>query len=184
MDFTGRIFYSFETYDVWRVYATALKASQTRGVTVHLEWEEFLVDDIESDAPRVPAKIRALAACAAVRASHPEQHQRFVQALLTLVYQEKDHPGKDQTLAVAAHVAGIDGAEVIARAVDPGLDLLREATSKARELGVANVPTIVRNGPPVYIKTTGAANYGNAVARLDLVNRMLNDDGIWTLAKP
>lgn len=184
MDFTGRIFYSFETYDVWRIYATALKASQTRGVTVSLEWEEFLVDDIESDVLRIPAKTRALAACAAVRDSHPEQHQRFVQALLTLVYQEKDHPGKDQTLAVAAHVAGIGGAEVIARAVDPGLDLLREATSKAREIGVSNVPTIVRNGPPVYIKTTGAANSGNSVDRLDLLNRMLNDDGIWTLAKP
>ena len=184
MNFTGRIFYSFETYDVWRIYTTALKASQTEGVTVSLEWEEFLVDDVEPDTLRIPAKTRALAACAAVRESHPAQHQRFVQALLTLVYQEKDHPGKEQTLAVAAHVAGIDGAEVIARVIDPGLGLLREATAKARELGVSNVPTIVRDGPPVYIKTTGAANSGNSVARLDLLNRMLNDDGIWMLAKP
>ena len=66
MNFTGRIFYSFETYDVWRIYTTALKASQTEGVTVSLEWEEFLVDDVEPDTLRIPAKTRALAACAAV----------------------------------------------------------------------------------------------------------------------
>ena len=187
MEFTGRIFYSFETYDVWRVYSTALKASQVKGVSIHLEWQEFLVDDLEPDSEihrKMHRKKKALAACAAVRESHPESHQRFVQALMTLSYQEKDDPGDDTTLAVAAQVAGIDGDKVIARAVDPGLHLLREATDQARELGVRNVPTIIRSGPPVYIKTTGAANYGNPVARLELINRMLSDDGIWILSKP
>ncbi len=54
----------------------------------------------------------------------------------------------------------------------------------ARELGVSKVPTIVRQGPPVYIKTTGAAAYGDPVARLELVNSMLNDDGMWEMSKP
>lgn len=183
MDFTGRIFYSFETYDVWRIFATVLKASQAKGVRVDLDWQEFLVDDLDPEG-KVPSKTKALGACAAVRQSHPESHQRFVHALLTLGYQEKDDPGKDITLAVAARVAGIDGDEVIGRAMDPGLDLLVEASARARELGVSNVPTIVRQGPPVYIKTTSATNYGNAVARLELLNRMLNDDGIWILSKP
>ncbi len=182
MDFSGRIFYNFETYDVWRVYSTALKASQVKGVNVALDWQEFLVTDVEPSD--IPAKVRALAACAAVRDAQPDKHQLFVRALMTLVYQEKDHPGKDATLAVAAHVAGIDGDEVIARAIEPGLELLREATAKARELGVSDVPTIVRQGPPVYIKTTGAANYGDSVARLELINRMLDDDGIWAMSKP
>lgn len=183
MDFTGRIFYSFETYDVWRIYSTALQASQVDGVRIALDWHEFLVDDVGGDEA-IPSKTKALAACAAVRDSHPDQHQRFVHALMTLGYQEKDDPGKDITLMVAAHVADIDGEAVIARAINPGLDLLREASAQARELGVRNVPTIVRQGPPVYIKTTGAANYGNSVARLELINRMLNDDGLWVLSKP
>ncbi len=183
MDFTGQIFYSFETYDVWRIYSTMLKASQTKGVNIHVDWQEFLVDEVDTDG-RIPSKARALAACAAVRESHADQHQRFVLALMTLGYHEKDDPGTDTTLAVAAHVAGIPADEVISRAIDPGFDLLREASAQARVLGVTNVPTMIRQGPPVYIKTTSAANYGSAVRRLELINRMLDDDGIWTLSKP
>lgn len=183
MDFTGRIFFDFDSFDVWRVYSTALKASRDRKVTVNVSWEEFLVNEIDRDA-RITGKTRALAACAAVREAFPNQHQRFVQALLTMIYQEKDDPRKDLTYAVAAKVAGIDGAEVIARTLDPGVELLIASSAAARELGVTDVPTIVRNGPPLLIKTTGAANYGSAVLRLDLINRMINDDGLWSLTKP
>lgn len=183
MDFTGRVYFNFETYDVWRVYSTALKASKFKGVNVGLEWEEFLVAEPEPDE-RIPSKTKALAACAAVRELFPAEQQRFAMALMTLCYQEKDDPGKDLTLAVAARVAGIDADTVIERTLDPGMTLLRESSAAARELGVNNVPTIVRDGPPVYIKTTGAANYGNPVARLELIHRMINDDGIWTLSKP
>ena len=152
-------------------------------MSVGLEWEEFLVTEPESDE-RISSKTKALATCAAVREVYPAEQQRFALALLTLCYQEKDDPGKDLTLAVAARVAGIDADTVIERTVDPGLTLLRQSTEAARELGVINVPTIVRDGPPVYIKTTGAANYGDPVARLELLHRMINDDGIWTLSKP
>ena len=183
MEFTGRIFFDFDSFDVWRIYSTALKASRDRNVQVSITWEEFLIDEVDKEA-RVPGKIRALAACAAVRDAFPDQHQRFVQALLTMIYQEKDDPKKDLTYAVAAKVAGIDGAEVMARMLDPGLDLLAASSSEARQLGVTDVPTIVRNGPPLLVKTTGAANYGSAVLRLDLINRMLNDDGLWSMSKP
>lgn len=40
----------------------------------------------------------------------------------------------------------------------------------APERGVSDVPSIERLGPPVYIKTTGAANYGNTVERLELIS--------------
>ncbi len=183
MDFTGRIFFNFETYDVWRIYSTALKAAQDRTVRIDVTWEEFLVGEIDPGG-RIPAKTRALAACAAVRDAHPGEYQRFVQALMTLIYQEKDDPKKDTTLAVAAHVAGIDGDQVIARALDPGLELLIAESEKIRELGVNDVPTIISNGPPLLVKTSGAANYGSAVLRLDLINRMLRDDGIWSMTKP
>ena len=183
MEFTGRIFFNFDTFDVWRIYATALKASRDRNVRVDVTWEEFLVEDLDPAGP-IPAKTRALGACAAVRQAHPDEHQRFAQALLTLIYEEKDDPKKDATLAVAARVAGLDEDEVIARAIDPGIELLVATSEQARQIGVRDVPTIVGDGPPLYVKTTGAANYGSAVLRLDLINRMLQDDGIWTMAKP
>ena len=182
MHFTGRIYFSFDTYDVWRLYSTVLKASQVTGVTVDVEWRPFLA--AETDEPTPPEHIRGLAACELVRNSYPAEYDRFARALLTLSYQEKDDPGSDQTLAVAAHVAGIDGDQVTAGTDKRGGDLLARASDDARQLGVAKAPTIVRQGPPVYIKTSGAANYGDSVARLELINRMLDDDGIWTLSKP
>ena len=183
MEFTGRVFFDFESFDVWRLYQTALKASRDDTVTVSVTWEEFLSVEVDREQP-IPPKVRALAACAAVRDAHPETWQRFNQAMLTLIFQEKDDPSKDTTLTVAAKVAGIDGDEVIARALDPGLDLLVAKTEEARQIGVHDVPAIVGDGPPVHIKMTPAANYGNAVYRLDLINRMLREDGIWSLTKP
>jgi hypothetical protein len=181
--FTGQIFFSFDTYDVWRIYALLLRASQDKRVTVAVEWRPFLTDDLE-DGADPPNRVLALAASEAVRSANPAEYDKFVRALLTMAYQEKDDPGSKKILAVAAHVAGIDGDAVIARAFDPGLDLLQRATDAARELGASKVPTIVRQGPPVYIKTTGAASYGDPVARLELINGMLDDDGIWELSKP
>lgn len=183
MNFTGRIFFDFESFDVWRIYETALKASRDASVSVTVTWEEFLTTDVDRDK-RIAPRVRALAACAAVRDAHPDAWQRFNQALLTLIFQEKDDPREDTTLAVAARVAGIDTDDVIARALDPGLDLLLASSEAARKLGVTDVPSIVSNGPPVLVRTTAAANYGNAVYRLDLINRMLRDDGIWSMTKP
>lgn len=183
MEFTGRIFFDFDSFDVARIYDIALKAARDRSVGVMYTWEEFLVGEIDRERPISP-KVRALGACAAVRAAHPDQHQRFAQAMLTLIYQEKDDPKKDTTLAVAARVAGLDADEVIARSVDPGLDLLTAGSAEARKLGVVDVPTIIDNGPPLLLRTTAAANYGSAIRRLDLINRMLHDDGIWSMTKP
>lgn len=183
MDFTGRIYFNLESFDVWRVYSTIARASETRGVTIGLEWRAFLTEDLNRSRG-VEARIKALGAYEAVRELHPDAQGRFLQALLTLTFVEKDNPGESKTLAVAARVAGIDADGVIARAIDPGLDLVEAATAEARERGVTKVPTIIRNGPPVHIKTTGAANYGDAVARLELINGMLDDDGVWTLSKP
>ncbi len=183
MDFTGRIHFNLKSFDVWRVYSTIARASQASGVTIGLEWCAFLTEDLDR-TQQVPAHIKALGAYEAVRELRPDAHGRFLQALFTLTFEDKDNPGESKTLAVAARVAGIDADEVIARAIDPGLDLVEAATAEARERGVTRVPTIVRDGPPVYIKTTGAANYGDPVARLELINGMLDDDGIWSLSKP
>jgi predicted DsbA family dithiol-disulfide isomerase len=183
MDFGGRIFVNFDSFDVWRIYSIALQAARDGGVRINVSWEEFLVEDVDPTG-RIDGRTRALAACAAVREAYPEQHQRFVQAMLTLVYQEKDDPKQDMTLAVAARVAGLEGADVIARAIDPGVELLIATSAAARELGVRDVPTILDDGPALHVKTTGAAGHGSAAQRLDLINRMLHDDGIWSLTKP
>jgi hypothetical protein len=180
MHFTGTVLFDFSSYDVWRIYTVLLKASQDRTVTVDVEWRAFTTEDLagRSDAAR------GLAACEAVRVAFPEHHEKFVRALLTLVFQERDKPGADKTLAVAAKVAGIEAVEIRSRVDDVGWELLAGSVESARERGVTGVPTIERQGPPVLVKTTGAANYGNAVARLQLIDRMIREDGIWSMSKP
>lgn len=184
MQFTGDIYFNFDTYDVWRIYDFLLRGSQAGRVAVSVQWRPFLVDDVETDEDVLPSRERPLAACEAVRHAYPEQYDRYVRSLLTMAYQEKDSPGSKKILAVAAHVAGLDADEVFAMAKDPGLELLRRATEDARALGVTKVPTIVRQGPPVHVKMNAASNYGDPVARLDLIDRMINDDGMWELSKP
>lgn len=180
MEFTGTVHFNFDSYDVWRIYTVLIRASQDKNVSVGVEWRAFTNDDLATGAP----DIRALAACEAVRVAYPENHEKFVRALLTLVYQERDKPGTDKTLAVAAHVASIDAAAVLTAADGPGLAQLESAVAEARERGVSDVPTIERHGPPVLIKTNAAANHGSAAARLRLIDHMLRDDGIWEMTKP
>ena len=184
MQFTGDIYFNFDTYDVWRIYSFLLRGSQAGRVAVSVEWRAFLIDDVETDGEELPTEARPLAACEAVRHTYPEQYDRYARSLLTMAYQEKDSPGSKKILAVAAHVAGLDADEVLVLAKDPGLGLLRRATEDARALGVTKVPTIVRQGPPVHVKMNAASNYGDPVARLELINRMIDDDGMWELSKP
>ena len=180
MHFTGKIYFNFDNYDVWRIYTLLLKASQDNAVTVDVEWRAFTATDLDSGSKG----LRGLAASEAVRATYPIQYDRFIRALLTLAYQERDEPDTDKTLAVAAKVAGLDAADVVSRIDEPGLVLLAGSIEAARERGVADVPTIERQGPPVHVRTTGAANYGNAVGRLRLIDEMIRDDGIWVMSKP
>lgn len=183
MEFTGEIYYDFESIDVWRVYSTLVRAASGGKVNVAVEWRELPGPHVDIAEPPT-GKTRLLAACAVVAKTAPQSHQRFVQALLTLVYEQKDDPDKETTLLVAARVAGLDGSTLSAEVEASGLELLVDARSQAEEKGVLVVPTIVRHGPPVHVKTTDAANRGNAVARVELLNRMLDDDGVWALTKP
>ena len=178
MFFSGTIYFDYATFDVWRVYTTLLSASDR--ATVDVEWREFLVDEPDWSVPTT----RLLAASAAVGSMHPMQHQRFAQAMLTLIFEQKDDPRSDTILHVAARVAGIDSEQVISAGENEGRSLLIAQSAEASELGVGAVPTIVRNGPPVHIRTTGAATQGNPVRRLEMIDAMLSDDGIWALTKP
>ena len=180
MHFTGTVYFDFGSYDVWRLHTVLAKASQDRGVNVEVEWHAFTAEDLDSGLDAV----RGLAACEAVRAVFPQQHERFVRSLLTLAYQERDNPGSNTSLSVAAKVAGIEPSQAISAADESGMELLAASVESARERGVGDVPTIERQGPPLPIKTNDAANYGNAVARLRLIDHIMRDDGIWAMSKP
>jgi len=182
MEFSGQVFFDFQSKHVWRIYQTAIRAADTGRVTLALDWRGFAGD--ESAASDLAGSRRGLAAAAAVRQGSPDASARFIYAMMNLVFQDREDPGADKTLAVAARFAGLDATRVRARAMVPGLALLNESTSFARELGVVGVPTIVRDGPPILITTSGAANSGDPVARIELLDRMLRDDGIWSLTKP
>lgn len=182
MEFSGQVFYDFESKHVWRIYQTVVRAADTGQVTLQLDWRGFAGD--ESVPDHIDGSLRGLAAAEAVRQESQEAHRRFVYAMMTLVFQDREDAGADKTLAIAARFAGLDADRVRVRALAPGRELLGESTSFARDLGVVGVPTIVRHGPPVFITTSGAANSGDPVARVELLDRMLNDDGIWTLTKP
>lgn len=62
--------------------------------------------------------------------------------------------------------------------------LLAEAVSEAVELGVEGVPSLYRQGSPLRIETTEAISSGSSRQRLELIDGMLEDDGLWLLAKP
>jgi protein-disulfide isomerase-like protein with CxxC motif len=164
------------------IYTTVVRASQDRSVTVDVEWRPFLVDALKPGD--VPTAVRGLAACEAVRRAHRAEYDKFAAAMLTLAYEEQDEPGAAKTLAVAAQVAGLEADVVTSAVVEAALDQLEETSDAARRRGVKGVPTVERHGPPLLVRTSGAADHGNSVARLELINRMLDEDGIWAMTKP
>lgn len=183
MEFTGTIYYNFESIDVWRIYSILLRASSQAQVKVDVSWAELPGQGWLPDEP-MDGRTRLLASCAAVAKDAPEKHQRFVQALLTLVFEQKDDPDKETTLLVAAKVAGLEGSALLLTPKELGQAALLECRSRAEEQGIVAAPSIVRHGPPLHIRTTGALGQSNPIATIELLNRMLDDDGIWALSKP
>jgi predicted DsbA family dithiol-disulfide isomerase len=177
MEFSGRVYFDFASPDVFRLYRLFSEARR-EGAVLTLEWRAFSTREDGGDRP-------ALAASELVRVALPEKHGKFVRAMIAAVHLEGSDPTDPSTVAVAAKAAGVpievvSAAEIAAR----GEGLLEGTVAEATELGVADVPTIYRLGPVVYIRTTPAVLSGAASERLDLIDRMLEDDGIWELTKP
>ncbi len=175
--FTGRLYFDFVSDDVFRVYRLIADAQQ-QGAEVALEWRGFPVSATSSDR-------LALAASELVRSQLSELHGAFVQAVLVAVHLEGAEASDDDVLALAARVAGIDPQQVTAeRVATRGIAILDESVAEAEALGVRGVPSLYRHGPPVLVRTTPAVVDGSSLRRLEMIDTMLDDDGLWELSKP
>ncbi len=182
MEFSGRVYFDFASNDVWRLYRLLERAGE-QGVVLDIDWRGFAVGGVGNRTLMTPG-VRALACYEAARIEAPDRHRRFLAALLALIHKEGDDLGDESTLRIAATVAGIDADPLLAAGAGAGFDALGAETGTATMRGVRGVPSIVRHGPVLQIRTTEAITRGDARARIGLLEAVLEDDGIWELKKP
>lgn len=175
MHFDGRLYFDFSCPDVWRMYRF-LAAAATEGADVALDWEPF----IRSEANRM-----SLVAHLAIRSEHPESSGAFVQSLLTQVHGHGERHDDLSTIVATAAAIGVDGTWLSATVTGEHYEqLLDVIQTEAVELGVSGTPTLYRNGPTLYVEMSGAADSGDVLERLRLLDGVLGDDGLWVLRKP
>lgn len=180
MHFSGTVYFDFVGEDSWRLFLVMTGAVQEGG-RLNLEWIGLPSAGLDDASPMTPGD-RALAAHAAV--VEPARQERLRQALFTLVHRQGDSLDAEITYRAAARVAGVDGDVLLEAITDVGYRTLVAGRDRAEKAGVEAAPSIVRNGPPVHVRTTPAIATGRALSRLSLIDQMLDDDGMWTLTKP
>ena len=173
MRFEGRVYFDFVNPAVWWLYRFFGVAAKD-GADLRLDWRPF---DDNGDA----ASRRALASFAAIKHDYPERQGTYLQALLALRHNQGADLGDSETLAAAA-----DAARVAAPSVSKAkwFDAVAESTLEGRKLGVTKTPTLYRHGPVLHVETNMAALSGDVIGRLQLIDGVLSDDGIWGLTKP
>lgn len=171
MAFTGRVYFDFSA-ETWHFYRF-LAAASSQGAELRLSWAPFLAD---------PAMLRPLAAFIAVKDVHADRHGAYLQAALTLVHVDGASPDDDQTYVAASRHAAIDPSAALGW--EGSVDAVHTVTADARDIGVCGVPTLFRHGPVMRVVVNPAALQGDVPGRLDLVDRALEDDGVWVLEKP
>jgi hypothetical protein len=169
MIFQGRIYYDLSP-PVWRFYRFLTSASN-EGADLRLEWRPFLT---EAD----PQSAAGLALVESVRRRFPERHGAYLQALLALRHLEGADLTDARVTAVAATSAGIQ------ETITPDSDAVARSTEEATRIGVSAAPTVFRHGPVLHVDVNPAAYSGDTLGRLRLIDRVLEDDGIWRLSKP
>ena len=169
MLFQGRIYYDFSPA-VWRFYRF-LTAAANEGAELRLDWRPYL-SDVDSQSSE------GLALVESVRQHFPDRHGAYLQALLALRHLEGADLTDPSVTAVAASSAAIDGTVV------PDYEAAIRSTEVGASLGVSGTPTIFRHGPVLRVGVNPAAYEGDVLERLRLIDAVLNDDGIWSLAKP
>jgi hypothetical protein len=182
MQFNGRVYYDFDTKDVWR-FLQLLLGAQREGAQPGLEWKPYLTDGVPDDD--LVGQARLLAAAEIVRTEAVLAHGAFLSAVLTAVHGEAMEVHDPAVLEVALRVAGLDAAFIDDDLIDGrGAVLLGKAQAEAEAVGVDAVPSVYRHGPVVAIRTTAAVTMGSSLRRLELIDAMLQDDGLWELRKP
>lgn len=175
MQFACRVYFDFTSPDVWTFFRL-LGAAAAGGVELRTDWRPFL------PGPESHASMSALAAYEAVRDRDPDRHGNFLLALLTAVHVEERDPCDASTLAAAGELAGVDPSMI--EASGAYTEAVLASTAEAGELGVSATPSLYRHGPVLHVVLTPAALRGDAVARLQTIEAVLDDDAIWTLEKP
>ena len=159
-----------------------LTAAQQEGARIGLEWKPFVVGGLDG---ATAGQRRLLQASEVIRQDVPLRHGGFVPAILTAIHDEGASADDPELIVVACRVAGLDEDLVDDVSIDgPGRVLLERSQAEAETLGVDAVPTLYRHGPVLTVRTTGAAALGGAAARLETIDRVLDDDGLWELRKP
>ncbi len=175
MVFSGRVYFDFLSPDVWRFYRL-LTAAAREGVELRLAWRSFAPEGDRSGR-------LALASFEAVLDLAPDRHGRYLQAILAMHHLDGfvvDDPATWHEAAKAADVPS----DVVDRA-DAYLEAVDISTAQARELGVCRTPALYRHGPVLEIELTPAAYHDPAVVhRLETIDRVIADDGLWVLRKP
>ncbi|HHC08281.1 MAG TPA: hypothetical protein ENK55_06160 [Actinobacteria bacterium] len=172
MRFTGRVYFDFAAPAVWRFYRLLTTAAR-RGVELRMAWRSFAPEGDEAGR-------RALASFEEVLDRAPERHGAYLQALLAQHHLDGRAVDDPEAWRLAAEVARVPAP----RDPEAYLPAVDASTAAARELGVRATPTIYRHGPVLEVDVTPAAYAGDVVARLALIDAVLEDDGIWRLVKP
>ena len=165
MRFDGQVWFDFSDPGVWHFYRFVRQLA-AEGHEVALEW-----------LPR-PSDREAEAMSIFMSLDDPQDRGRFLHAMLGLVHLESEDAADDATITRAMDAARLTMTEAGA---EPDLS---ELTARAESLGVSAVPAMYRHGPVVTVTLNGAALLGDVAQRAETIQRMLDDDGIWSMSKP
>jgi hypothetical protein len=150
---------------VWLLYRFA-RAVAEAGIPVALDWQPLPTDD---EAPLMRTFLGI---------DDPEERGRFLHAALGLIHLEGRNPTDPRFVVAAGNAAGLSEAGLAP------VESLREVESLADSLGVVDVPSLYRHGPPMKVVLTPAALMDDPRETLQAILRVSADDGIWELRKP
>lgn len=176
---TGSVFFDFGV-ESSQLHDLVERAIGER-VAMMLKWKA-LAEPVSGGSNELSPTERLLAAHEVIR--ERQRQRRFRQAVFTMMYRHDDDPADPVTLRTGVKIAGMDW-QVVEEAIERDGDrLLGEVRTQADGAGIEHLPAFVATGPAVTIKLTPAASSGSARSKLEIIERMAADDGIWSLAKP
>ena len=192
MEFKAAIYFDFGCKDAYRLFRLLALAADA-GATIGIDWRSFSLEqhrNVESppvwETKLTDGRLHAAACAEWVKATHPDLAGMFVAAVFIARYEENVDIGRWDVLEHLGGVVGFDGQSMVAavRDHDEGYAMVARSHTGAVELGVFGTPSIVRDGPPLYVELNPAAFVGDAVAQLATIDAVLVSDGIWELKKP